>query len=279
MARKSKEEMEKTDGILVQAIVKALRVKELTSDALHGKIPTGLWSEVYAAIPEDVRSSWQRSSLPTTWKQRKERLIPLITPLMTPDEILPSEVSEDITSVETQPPKPVTEDISGRTAPTAELVSEDVSSSDAQTEDTACIDTEPVREDISAPDDVTARETAPLHITEELTAEIERIARRVFENMMHKPELLRMVRPEVSDGDIPPEPKELPSGEKGGRPGTTRKSKRVTITVDSALWAAFEAERKRMGVGSGRMADIVFWRGLDKPLLSFELKKPEDTES
>jgi len=59
--------------------------------------------------------------------------------------------------------------------------------------------------------------------------------------------------------DIPPAPINLKD----------RKWTRLSGTVDSELFKCFEEERQRLQVSTSRMLDIVLWRALGRPKLSY----------
>jgi|GEM_PF-784400 len=95
----------------------------------------------------------------------------------------------------------------------------------------------------------------------EMEAAVRRIAKEVAEEIVNT---MLTIHTKPITGDLPPEPKTTGKSQ-------DRKYARITLTIDKALWSLFEKERVRLGITSrGRMADILLWRALGKPKLSFE---------
>jgi hypothetical protein len=69
-----------------------------------------------------------------------------------------------------------------------------------------------------------------------------------------------LAQSDIPPDDIPPAPVNLKD----------RKWKRLSGTLDSELYQRFEEERGRRRVSISRMLDIVLWRGLGRPTLSYQ---------
>jgi len=95
-------------------------------------------------------------------------------------------------------------------------------------------------------------------VTEDRMREIAREVCREMLNSMNVP-----TTPDLGE-DTPPLPENI-TGRK-----QNREYERVTITVDKVLWRKFKAERARLNVSTGRLLDILLWRSLGKPRLSYE---------
>jgi len=95
-----------------------------------------------------------------------------------------------------------------------------------------------------------------------MEAAIRRITKETADEIVNT--MLTMRTMPVDAGELPPEPKTTGKSQ-------DRKYKRVTLTIDENLWKQFELERTSLGITSrGRMADILLWRALGRPKLSFE---------
>lgn len=206
-------------------------------------------------------SKWKKGELPEINLMPKEETVKLI------ETYSPKGVHDDSSSLDAQTPEIEVDDLSSRDDQTTEMESE----GDTERIEFAYTESEDVKDEESSFD-------AQTTVTEELKAEFETIARRIFEEMMKEPELKRMVHHEPIEGEFPPAPKEIPSGSRGGRPGTTRKYVRTTVSIDENLWRAFEKERDRLRLGTGRMLDICIWRALGKPKLSYEDEAQESLQ-
>jgi hypothetical protein len=112
----------------------------------------------------------------------------------------------------------------------------------------------------------------PNEIDQALREQIKEIAREVFK------EMIESLRPQATVAeDLPPEPKSVK-----GKPGRrqNRDYEKISVTLDSALWEKFKAERDRLKVSNSRLIDIILWQRYGKPRLSFESKpnnKPKTT--
>jgi hypothetical protein len=114
--------------------------------------------------------------------------------------------------------------------------------------------------ELEAPSTAEALSSTPGELPE-LDERMRQIAREVFREMLGEATV------PITE-DIPPEPRTLKGSGKGRR--QDREYVKATITVDRNLWALFETERKRLRVSVARMAEILLWRALGRPKLSFE---------
>ena len=112
----------------------------------------------------------------------------------------------------------------------------------------------------------------PNEIDAQLREQMREIAREVCQ------EMIESLRPRVvAAEDLPPEPQSIK-----GKPGRrqNRDYEKISVTLDSALWEKFKAERDRLKVSNSRLIDIILWQRYGKPRLSFESKpnnKPKTT--
>jgi len=86
---------------------------------------------------------------------------------------------------------------------------------------------------------------------------VREIVRAEIRNVMN----IQAAEPETED--MPPQPTRTGRGE-------NRQYVKISLTLDKNLWDLFQLERDRLRVSSGRMLDILLWRALGKPRLSFE---------
>ena len=118
-----------------------------------------------------------------------------------------------------------------------------------------------------APDISRAEEGPERSETQQLFPEnweekMRQIAREVYQESGHNiPN-----GPLVFNHDAPPEPQTL-KGARGRK--EDRQIKKISATIDEVLWGLFEVERKRRGLSTGRLLDIILWQWYGKPKLSY----------
>jgi len=105
----------------------------------------------------------------------------------------------------------------------------------------------------------------------DLDDRIRAVAREVFQEMLQDMQNERNILTSIDDAPPPPE---VLKGRVGRK--ENRIYKRLTLTLDEALYDRFIEERNRLKVSSGRLADIILWQRYGKPKLSYE--SSEDSE-
>jgi hypothetical protein len=103
-------------------------------------------------------------------------------------------------------------------------------------------------------------------IDDSFRAELKGIIREVLEEL--RPQISGIQTGTSNEADMPPEPRSIRAGKRGGR-REDRAYFKLAATIDIVLWQLFDKERRRLRLSNGRMLDVILWRAFGRPRLSY----------